>query len=470
MPSDRNHTAATTVASRSEVALTGAQSGLDREAEFDLLTELAETALRQARDLGADQAEVLASSQRGLSVNVRLGEVETLENTQDRGVTVTLYRGQRKGTASCGDLTPTRIREAVSHANDIARFTETDRYAGLAAAELMAADPPDLDLWHPAAFDAEYAIADALACEAAGRDFDARITNSDGASAGGSANLTVYANSHGFVGRRASTRYSRSCAFIGSDEGGMQSGYWYDSNRVLERLEAAAATGRKAARRTVERLGARPVKTARVPVLFVPEIARTLISHLVSAVSGGNLYRKASFLQDRLGDVIFPEWLRIGELPHLTAGPGSAAFDADGVATRESLLVEDGRLLRYVLSSYSARRLGMETTANAGGVHNLRVLNDGPGFDEMVAGMPRGMIVTEVMGQGVNIVTGNYSRGASGFWVEDGEIVQPVEEVTIAGNLAQMFTDIQAVGGDRDVRSGIQTGSILVAAMTVAGE
>ena len=442
---------------------------VNTEEEFSLLESLARQVLDQAAALGADQAEIMASSQRGLSVNVRMGEVETIEHTRDRGLTVTLYRGRRKGSASCGSLAPEAVSEIVQHADQIARFTEEDRCSGLADAELMATEFPDLSLWHPAAVDVESAAEQALECEQAARDVDSRITNSEGASVSASAGLSLQANSHGFLGRRSATRFSRACAVIAQDESGMQRDYWYDSDRRLQALDSGESIGREAARRALARLGGRSVPTTKVPVLFTPEIARGLLGHLVAAVSGSNLYRQASFLVDSVGQSIFPDWVSIAEHPHLLAGPASTSFDADGVATREQALVAGGVLERYVLGSYSARRLGLETTANAGGVHNLRLVPNAGSQQDLIAGISKGLLVTEVMGQGVNIVTGDFSRGAAGFWIENGEIAFPVEEVTIAGNLRDMFANLEAAGADMDTRRGLQTGSMLISEMTLAG-
>ncbi|HET9482477.1 MAG TPA: metallopeptidase TldD-related protein, partial [Xanthomonadales bacterium] len=341
--------------------------------------------------------------------------------------------------------------------------------AGLADPARLAREFPDLDLWHPWDLSAEHAIELGIACEGAGRASEPRISNSDGAQVSSSASLAVYANSHGFVGRERGTRHMVSCSLVGEDEQGMQRDYWYSSVRAASDLEDVESIGRRAAARTVARLGARPLSTRDCPVLFIPEVARGLVGHFVSAASGGSIYRRASFLLDRIGQPVFPSWMQIAEHPHLPRGQGSSTFDAEGVATRESALVRDGVLARYVLGSYSARKLGLESTGNAGGVHNLVVAPGERNLAELMREMGTGFVVTEVLGQGVNIVSGDYSRGAAGYWVEDGEIAFPVEEVTIAGNLATMLRDIRAVGSDVDARSHILTGSILVDRMTVAG-
>lgn len=441
---------------------------------LDRLAELGQRLLAAAKRRGASQAEVSCSEEHGLNVNVRMGEVETVESTRDRGLAVTVYFGRRKGSASTADLREESLEATVEQACAIARYTEDDDAAGLADAALMARAPaggefPEFDQWHPWALDADRAIGLALACESAGREHDVRIANSDGASVGSGDSLAVYANSHGFVGRERSSQHSIGCAFIAGQGDAMQRDGWYSLGLAEGDLEEPAAIGRRAAERTVARLQPRSVATGEYPVLFAAETARSLVGHLLGAVSGGALYRKASFLLDHVGKRIFPEWFAIDELPHLRRGLRSAAFDAEGVATRESALVAGGVLQRYVLGSYSARKLGLRTTGNAGGVHNLAVKANAGGFDELVRGMGRGLLVTELMGQGVNPVTGDYSRGAAGFWVEAGAIAHPVDEITIAGNLKDVFSRIEAVGSDVDGRSHIGVGSVLVGGMTVAG-
>ncbi len=434
------------------------------------LAGISQRLLERARAMGASQAEVSCSEERGLEVNVRLGEVETVESTHDRGIAVTVYFGHRKGSASTADLQESSLEATVAQACAIARHTGDDPAAGLADPELMATGFPDLDLWHPWQLGADEAIDLAQACEAAGRDADPRVSNSDGASVGTSQSLSVYANSHGFIGRDRGSHHSIGCALIGGHGDGMQRDGWYSSALAREDLQDAAQIGRMAAERTLARLQPRSLPTGEVPVLFASEVARSLIGHLLSAVSGGSLYRRASFLLDSVGTSLFPSWFNIDELPLLRRGLRSSAFDGEGVATRNSVLVSDGVLQRYILGSYSARKLGLQTTANAGGVHNLQVSANAGDRASLVAGMGRGLLVTELMGQGVNGVTGDYSRGASGFWVENGQIAYPVDGITIAGNLRQMFASIEAVGSDVDPRSHVRTGSILVGRMTVAGE
>ena len=441
----------------------------DSRERMQRLSGIAEQLLAQARASGASQAEVSCNEDSGLSVNVRMGEVETVEATRDRGIAVTVYFGTRKGSASTADLRDDSLQATVAQACAIARHTEDDPASGLADAELMATTQREFDGWHPASFDADRAIGIALAAEAAGREVDARIGNSDGASANAGATISVYANSHGFLGAERSTSYSIGCALIAGEGEDMQRDSWYSVALAEGDLEDPRAVGRKAAERTLERLEPRSLPTGEVPVLFAAETARSLIGHYLGAVSGGALYRKASFLLDSVGTRVFPDWFGIDELPFLSRGFRSAAFDAEGVATRESPLVRDGIVQRYLLGSYSARKLGLQTTANAGGVHNLQVRANAAGLQELMQGMGSGLLVTELMGQGVNPITGDYSRGAAGFWVEDGEIAYPVDGITIAGNLKAMFAAIEAVGSDIDPRSHLRSGSILVGRMTVAG-
>ena len=433
------------------------------------LASISQRLREKARALGASQCEVSCSEERGMDVNVRLGEVETVESTHDRGIAVTVYFGQRKGSASTADLQETSLETTVAQACAIARHTEDDPAAGLADAALMAREFPDLDTWHPWQLDARHAVDLALACEAAGRQADARIGNSDGASVATAQSLSVYANSHGFIGRERSSHHSIGCALIAGQGDGMQRDGWYSSAMARADLQDPQAIGRRAAERTVARLQPRSLPTGQVPVLFAAEVARSLIGHLLGAVSGGALYRRASFLLDSVGTHLFQDWFAIDEQPLLRRGLRSTAFDGEGVATRDAALVQGGVLQRYVLGSYSARKLGLQTTGNAGGVHNLKVAANAGDLSSLLSGMGTGLLVTELMGQGVNGVTGDYSRGAAGFWVENGQVAWPVDSITIAGNLKQMFASIEAVGSDVDPRSHIATGSILMGKMTVAG-
>lgn len=460
-----------TIAKQSLAA--GAAADHSRQ-RLDELSSLSRDVLALCAKLGASQAEVSLSEGQGLSVNVRLGEVETVERNRDRGVGVTVYFGQRKGTASTADLQPGSLRSTVEQACAIARYTEEDPAAGLADPDRLAQPGPsgfpEFDQWHPWNLDADAAIALACAVEAAGQSADARISNSDGASANTSQSLAVYANSHGFVGAERATSHSLSVSLIAGHGDGMQRDYWYSSGLAPEDLESPQAIGRRAAERTVARLNPRPVPTGEFPVLFVPEMARSLIGHLLGAVSGGALYRRASFLLDHAGQQILPDWVDLVEHPHRLRGLRSAAFDNEGVATREQALVQGGVLQRYLLGSYSARKLGLPSTGNAGGVFNLDVSSNASGFPELLQGLSRGLVVTELMGQGANTVTGDYSRGAAGFWVENGEIVHAADELTIAGNLKTMFQTIEAIGKDVDPRSHVRMGSLLLGRMMVAGE
>lgn len=445
-----------------------AQALPDRNEICIELEDKVAAALDEARRQGADGAEAGASLHGGLEVTTRMGEVETIEHTRDRGVSVTVYLGRRRGHASSADLRDSSVRECVDRAMEIARFTEEDSCNGLADPEQLAVEFPDLDLWHPVPLSPGKAIERAQEIEAAGRA-DPRITNSEGANVSSSFSVSVLGNSIGFMGRSSGTHHGQSCVLIAGKGDAMQRDYWYDSRRSFDDLEDAKETGVQAARRTVQRLGARKLKTCEAPVAFAPEVARSLLGHLLGAISGGALYRNASFLKDQLGVRLFPDWLGLAERPHLPREQGSAVFDDDGVATREREIVSAGVLQGYVLSTYSARRLGMETTGNAGGVHNLRVLAATTPLADLLAGMGDGLLVTEVMGQGVSMVTGDYSRGATGFWVEKGEIAYPVEEVTIAGNLRDIWPRIRAVGDDLDHRGNIQVGTIWVERMIIAG-
>ncbi|MDR8014943.1 metalloprotease PmbA [Ectopseudomonas guguanensis] len=433
------------------------------------LQEQVEAILAEARRQGASACEVAVSAGQGLSTTVRQGEVETVEFNRDQGFGITLYVGQRKGSASTSATGLEAIRETVAAALAIAKHASEDECAGLADAALMARELPELDLYHPWSITPEQAVEQALACEAAAFAADARIKNADGTSLNTHQGCRVYGNSHGFVGGYASTRHSLSCVMIAEGEGQMQRDYWYDVNRQGELLADAAGIGQRAAERAVSRLGARPVPTCEVPVLFAAELAGGLFSHLLAAISGGNLYRHSSFLEGALGQRLFPEWLSLDERPHLPRALGSAAFDGDGLATYAKPFVEKGELVSYVLGTYSGRKLGLPSTANSGGVHNLFVTHGDEDQQALIRRMGRGLLVTELMGQGLNLVTGDYSRGAAGFWVENGEIQFPVQEVTIAGNLRDMFRQIVAVGRDLERRGNICTGSVLIEKMTVAG-
>jgi PmbA protein len=435
------------------------------------LESIIERALEEARTRGATQAEAAVSQDTGLSVGVRLGEVETLEHQRDRSMGITVYFGQRKGSASTADFSLEAVRATVAKACSIARFTAEDACAGLADAALMAKSPPNLDLSHPWAITADRAIEIAKTCEAAALALDPRINNSEGASVGTHQGLHVYGNTHGFVGGYPTTSHSVSCVVLAGKGEDMQRDYWYSSSRDWRELDDPEAIGREAARRTLARLEPRKLSTRRAPALFVPEIARGFIGHFTAAIRGSSQYRQSSFLLNSVGQQIFPAGFSVSERPHILKAMGSAPFDDEGVLTKDRELIADGVLTGYILSSYSARKLGLQTTGNAGGAHNLLVAaNVSGGLTAMLQRLGTGLLVTELMGQGVNMVTGDYSRGAAGFWVENGVPQYPVAEITIAGNLRQMFEGIAAVGDDIDTRGGIRVGSILLDELTIAGE
>ncbi|KGF66597.1 metalloprotease PmbA [Pseudomonas lutea] len=433
------------------------------------LQQQVEEIVAEARRQGATACEVAVSLEQGLSTSVRQREVETVEFNRDQGFGITLYVGHRKGSASTSASGPDAIRETVAAALAIAKHTSEDESSGLADAALMAKEQPDFDLFHPWDITPEQAIERALICEAAAFDADSRIKNADGTTLNVHQGCRVYGNSHGFIGGYASTRHSLSCVMIAEGEGQMQRDYWYDVNRRGDQLMDACLIGQKAAERAASRLGARPVPTCEVPVLFSAELAGGLFGSFLGAVSGGNLYRKSSFLEGAIGQRLFPEWMTIDERPHLVGAMGSSAFDGDGLATYAKPFVENGDLVSYILSTYSGRKLGLPSTANAGGVHNLFVSHGTEDQAALIRRMGRGLLVTELMGSGLNMVTGDYSRGAAGFWVENGEIQFPVQEVTIAGNMRDMFKQIVAVGNDLEMRSNIRTGSVLIEKMMVAG-
>ena len=432
------------------------------------LMELVSTTLASAKRLGASAAEAAVSSNNGLSVSARIGEVETIEHTRDKGVAVTVYFGHRKGSASTSDIAPNAIEETVAAACNIARHTSDDPCAGLADAERMASHIPELDLHHPWHLEAPEAIDIALATEAAARE-EPRITNSEGATVSRHSGLFVYGNSHGFLNGYASSRHSLSCAVIAGRGDAMQRDYWYSVSRQPEKLDTPQRVGTLAAERTVTRLDPRQVDTCTVPVVYSADVARGLFGHLVAAVRGASQYRKASFLLDTAGQQVMASTVQIHERPHLRGALASAAFDGEGVATRDRDLIANGVLEGYVLDSYSARKLGLETTGNAGGVHNLCIEPTAGDLASLLREMGRGILITELMGFGINAVTGDYSRGAAGFWVEDGEIAYPVHQFTVASNLKKMFLGMQALGNDIDERGNVRCGSVLIDSMTIAG-
>lgn len=436
---------------------------------IETLSQITRDILSQSKLAGATACEAEVSQGFGQNVSVRHGEVETIEYNRDKGLGVTVYFGQKRGHASTSDLSPQAIKDTVAAAVSIARYTASDEFAGLADENLLARDIPDLSLYHPWDLSVEQAIELAKTCESSAFAVDKRIDNSEGASVSTQESLFMYGNSLGFLGGYPSSRHDISCAVIAED-GGMQRDYWYSSRRDAGDLESAEAVGRKAGERTVRRLAARKIKTTECPVLFEAPIASGLIGHLVGAVSGGSLYRKSSFLLDSLGQQIFAPFVQIRELPHIPKGLASSPFDNEGVATRARDLIKDGVLQGYFLGSYSARKLGMASTGNAGGNHNLIIESSGQDFAGLLKVMDKGLVVTELLGHGINPVTGDYSRGAAGYWVENGEIQFPVEEITIAGNLKDMFKQIVAVGNDVLIQGSKQCGSVLIERMTVAGD
>lgn len=437
-----------------------------------LLKDVVALALDEARRQGASQYEVDASLSQGLGTTVRLGEVDTIEYQRDRGMAVTVYFGKRKGSASTADLGREAVRSTVEKACAIARYTAEDPYAGLVEPEYLAREIPDLDLDHPWGLVAEQAIELARRCEQAGRAVDPRIANSEGGSVSSQRHTGVYGNSLGFLAGFSGTSHSVSCSLIAQAGEQMQRDYWFTTARDPAELEDPESVGAAAGRRALARLGARKLPTRKAPVLFSPDMARGLFRHFIGAIRGPSQYRKASFLLNAAGEQVFPKFVQMHERPHIPKGLASAPFDEEGAATRDRELVENGTLEGYVLGSYSARRLGLKTTGNAGGIHNLIVESSGesPGHDALLRQMGSGLLVTELMGQGVNGVTGDYSRGASGFWVEGGAIAYPVHEITIAGNLRDIYRNIVALGSDVDSRGSIRCGSVLVGEMTIAGE
>jgi len=435
---------------------------------IETLSQITRDILSQSKLAGATACEAEVSQGFGQNVSVRGGAFETIEYNRDKGLGVTVYFGHKRGHASTSDLSPQAIKDTVAAAVSIARYTASDEFAGLADENLLAREIPDLSLYHPWNLSVEQAIELAKSCESAAFAVDKRIDNSEGASVSTQESLFMYGNSLGFLGGYPSSRHDISCAVIAEDQG-MQRDYWYSSRRDAADLESAAAVGRKAGERTVRRLAARRLKTTECPVLFEAPIASGLIGHLVGAVSGGSLYRKSSFLLDSLGQQIFAPFVHIRELPHILKGLGSSPFDSEGVATRARDLIKDGVLQGYFLGSYSARKLGMASTGNAGGNHNLIIESSGQDFAGLLKMMGKGLVVTELLGHGINPVTGDYSRGAAGYWVENGEIQFPVEEITVAGNLKDMFRQIVAVGSDILVQGSRQCGSVLIERMKVAG-
>lgn len=438
--------------------------------ELDEVKAAVQQVLKHAKTLGATSAEASMNRTRGLSVETRHGEVETVEFNQDGGLGISVYVGQRKGSASTADLSPAALKRTVEAAVDIARYTSEDPYAGLPEASALELSPPDLDLFHPASVSTEQAIEWCKAAEDAAFALDARITNSEGASFSSHQGLKVYGNSHGQIVGYPSSRHSLSCVVIGEEHDDMQRDYSYTVARELGALASPEQIGKEAAQETVARLNGRKLGTQKVPVIFRADIASSLFGHLVSAISGGAIYRKSSFLLDKVGQQVMSDKVTILERPHLKRALASSPFDSEGVKTQDRTILEAGVLNGYLTTSYSGRKLGLPSTGHAGGIHNWQVQHGDADLAQLCREMGTGLLVTELMGQGVNTVTGDYSRGAAGFWVENGIVMYPVSEITIAGNLQQMFMAIEAIGSDVDTRGGVLTGSILLGMMQIAGQ
>lgn len=418
---------------------------------------------------GATSAEAVISKSKGITVSSRCEELENIEFNQEGALGITVYVNQNKGSASTADLSHEALEQTVKAAVDIAKYTSEDPFSGLVDKADLATDIPDLDLYHPHEIEPEQAIEFCIAAEKEAFAQDQRISNSDGASLSSYEGFKVYGNSNGFIQGYPSSRHSLSCSVIAQENDEMQRDYAYTVDRIFSNLDSAQIVGSKAAKAAVSMLGARKLDTCQVPVIFHAEIASSLFGHFVSAVSGGSLYRKSSFLMDSLGTQVFPEFVSISERPHIRQGLASSPFDSEGVATIDREIIEAGELTTYLLTGYSARKLGMQTTGHAGGIHNWLIKHTEPDLAALMKKMGTGLLVTELMGQGVNTVTGDYSRGAAGFWVENGEIQYPVSEVTIAGNLKDMFKNFVAIGGDIERRGAVQTGSVLVDGMQIAG-
>ena len=439
------------------------------EPGIEALKDTVARVLRSAGEHGASAAEASATFGTGLSVTVRMRDVETLEYHRSQGLGVTVYFGQRKGSASTSDLGEAAVTEAVRRACGLAQYGAEDECAGLADPERLARNIPDLDLYHPWEVEPDRAIELATECEAAALDADSRITNSEGASLGSGDGCRVYGNTNDFLEGFRDSQHSLSCAVVAESDGRMERDYEYSVSRIADELAGPATIGREAADRALQRLGSVKLDTCTAPILLPARLARGFFGHLLGAITGGSLYRKSTFLLDSLDTRVLADFVTIDERPHLAAGLASSPFDGEGVATTDRRIVEDGIIRGYVLSSYYARKLGMETTGNAGGIHNLVVADTGKSYADLLAEMDRGLLVTELIGQGVNPVTGDYSRGAAGFWVENGKLQYPVSEITVSGNLRDMFRDIVAIGNDVDLRGGIRTGSVLLGEMTIAG-
>ena len=432
-----------------------------------------EQAVSQALSIaqkGCDSAEVAVSRTTGMSVSTRMGEVENVEFNSDGALGITVYHNQRKGSASSTDLSEEAIARTVQAAIDIAKYTSEDPCSGPADRDLLAFEAPDLQLFYPSEVSAEQAIDYAANAEKAALSADPRITNTEGGSFNSHYGIRVFGNTLGMLQSYCSSRHSMSACVIAEENGDMERDYAYTIARKLDDLKSAQWVGEECARRTLSRLAPRKLATQKAPVIFAPEVATGLFGHLVGAISGTSVYRKSTFLLDSLGKQILPDWLTIRELPHVIGGLASTPFDSEGVRTEDRLIIENGVLNNWLMTTYAARKLGLKSTGHAGGIHNWHIAGQGLGFDDMLREMGTGLVVTELMGQGVSGITGDYSRGASGFWVENGEIQYPVSEITIAGNLKDMWASIIATGDDIETRSNIQCGSVWLPEMSIAGQ
>ncbi len=436
----------------------------------DELVRIIDSVLTQSKEMGASAAEADIGAGTGLSANVRMGKIDKLEYERDKGLSISVYIDGQKGNASTSDFSETALKESVKAAFSIAQHASRDECTGLVEPELMAKDIPDLDLYHPWSISPGAAINLAIECEQAAFDYDKRISNSDGSVVSTYSGITLYGNTNGFINGWNWSSHTIDCTVIAEDKNGMQRDGWYSKAHDFNDLQSINDISQEAARRTVSRLDSRKLSTRQTPVIFEAPVASGLFSAFITAISGDSLYRRASFLLDKKSEQVFAKHINICERPYMKKALGSAPFDNDGVATRERDIIKDGVLQDYVLSGYSARKLGLQTTGNAGGVHNLVIEPGQNNLEEMINDMGTGLLITDMIGFGVNQVTGDYSRGASGFWVENGELAYPVEEITVAGNLIDMYKNIVSIGNDIDPRGNVLTGSVMIDAMTVAGE
>jgi len=439
---------------------------------FDVatLSDITQQLIAMSLKKGATACDAEVSEGSGFTVTVRLGQIETLEYHQDKQINITVYIGKRRGQASSSDFSIQALSRAVDAAFDIARFTASDDFSGLIAPSMLCQSVVDLDLFNPWSVDVNQAVALAKTCEKAGQDVSSRIVNSDGATLSTLTHQFIYANSLGFCAGYPTSRHRILASFIAEQDGAMQSDSWMSLASCPDELASAEQVGKMAGNRTIQRLGAKQIKTGQYPVLFASSVSSSLIAHLIEALSGDKLYRQSSFLLDSLGVKLMPNWINLIEDPFILRGLGSCPFDAEGAVVTQRSIIEQGCVAGYFLDSYAARRLNMKSTGNAGGSHNIILQHSHATLDELIQEMTQGVIVTELMGDGVNLVTGDYSQGAIGFWIEKGKIAYPIEEITIAGNLRQMLQDIVAVANDAVIWGSLRVGSILIKSMTVAGK